>query len=113
MTSHSTRRRALAGRKLARMTAAVACATAVGLLPVLAAHADDGDRSERDHGYDHRDERGRSYQHRHHYGDGEGRGYEQQRWHTRHYHPIYAPPPVYYHREESPGVSVFIPWDLR
>ena len=83
----------------------LAFATVASVLPSQRAMADDrgyGDRGYGDHGYgDH----GR--------GDrGHDRGRHSGRWHERRY-PVYVPPPVYYPRDESPGISIVFPFEIR
>jgi hypothetical protein len=58
-------------------------------------------------------------------GDGYGRGYSRDNWHSgygrsdwrggAYYEPyaVYAPPPVYYPPQPSPGVSLFFPIQIR
>ena len=38
------------------------------------------------------------------------RGYQQSYYYSQ---PVYAPPPVYYDPQPSPGISLFFPLDLR
>ena len=98
--TYSTKRLALLRSSVARIAAALACATALGVLGVPSAVADEGgwgDRGGRRYGYGHENDRRQ----------------EQPRRHRHHYYPVYSPPPVYYRHEESPGISVFIPWDVR
>lgn len=40
------------------------------------------------------------------------RGHDRER-HAYHRYPVYAPPPVYYPRHESPGISLFFPFEIR
>lgn len=60
------------------------------------------------------------------HGRGEQRGHSQRAWrgdhdHNRHDYrrgygyaqPVYAPPPVYYEPQQSPGISLFLPITLR
>lgn len=66
-------------------------------------------------------------------GQADRHGNQNQRMHSRHYEggsyrreyrhgyrqpynyaqPVYAPPPVYYEQQQSPGISFFFPLDLR
>jgi hypothetical protein len=51
---------------------------------------------------------------RHNDGDGrDGRGNEQERREHHHRYPVYAPPPAYYPRQASPGISLFFPLEFR
>ena len=76
----------------------LAAAIAISLAGLIAqpAFADhDNDRGGRDEGDRH----------------GDRRGNEHHRSEHRRY-PVYAPEPIYYPRQESPGINVFIPfWD--
>ena len=94
--NHSTRPSPPRGFSGTRLALALACAVAFSVLAAPPALADRDDYSDRgDHGdrHDH------------------GRRHEQWREH-RHYE-VYAPPPVYYRREASPGITLCIPWDER
>jgi hypothetical protein len=61
--------------------------------------------ADNDHGHDNR-------------GDRDSRGHDRDHDHDRrsaHYqrYPVYAPPPAYYRREPSPGISLVFPIDIR
>jgi hypothetical protein len=86
-----TLNRSLAGRRLGLIAFALALASVVSVTAVRPAVADQRDG----------DDRGR-------------REHEEQRHGHRHeHHPIYAPAPIYYPRHESPGISLFLPFDVR
>jgi hypothetical protein len=95
-------RRALAGSTVARIAAALMFATVLIALPLRAAFADEDRRDDR--GY----ERGRGHQRSHE------RGRERDRERDREYYRyrVYAPPPVYYRHEESPGIRLFFPIEI-
>ena len=83
---------------VARLAMALALATVLGALPARPALADDHDDHEgHDRGYE------RGYEH----------GHEHRRWDEHQRYRIYAPPAVYYPREASPGISLFIPFEIR
>ena len=48
-------------------------------------------------------------------GDGHGheRGHRHERADEHHRYRMYAPPAVYYAREASPGITLFIPFEIR
>jgi hypothetical protein len=74
-----------------------ACTVSLATMMASPAYADhDNDRGERgERGEHQRSDRGHE---RHHSG--------------HHHYQVYAPGPVYYPRQESPGISLFIPlWD--
>lgn len=73
-----------------RLALALVFATALGALPVRSALADDHDG--RNHGHE--------------------RGYQHGRWDEHRRHRIYAPPAVYYPREASPGITLFLPFEI-
>ena len=92
---------------IGKIVMALAFASLIGGLsisPTLAARDDGRDRGawNADHGqrgqHDDREAYGRRAEYRRHY------RYEQ---------PVYAPPPVYYEPRQSPGISFFLPLDLR
>ena len=114
--TYSIRPAAGPSSRFTRFAVSFVFAAACGVLSVPTAVADDGDRG--DHGYrgDHeyggerddrseRGDRGDPGDRRDHW-----RGYE--RHYTRHY-AVYAPPVVYYRRETSPGINIFLPFDNR
>ena len=90
---HSSTQRAPRARPNVRglLTAAVAVSL-VGLI----AHPAYADNDRGDHGGDRHGDRDRD------------RGNDRHRVEHRRY-PVYAPAPVYYPREESPGINLFIP----
>ena len=85
-------RRSRGGPPISLAVALMAVISVAPVNPALADH-DNG----RDRGHEH------------------GRGYERahERYHEHRHYRVYAPPPVYYRREASPGVSLFLPFDLR
>jgi hypothetical protein len=82
------------GVTLRRIALAAALAVVIGAIPMKPAFADN-DRNDRDRHGDRRDR---------------DRGHDRGRGHYR-YH-VYAPPPVYYPREESPGIRLFFPIEI-
>ena len=102
----STVRQTLTGIRIRGI--AFALATAVCALPMQPAIAQDRDGHDRQVQSDreHRDDRYNQHD----------RGYQDQRRAPRyHYHqyPVYVPPPVYYPRHASPGISLFFPVEIR
>jgi hypothetical protein len=79
------------GHRAARIALALTLAVAVSLAPLRSAVANRGE------------------------GDDRGRHEQEQHRHRSHreHHPVYAPEPVYYPRHESPGVTLFLPFDIR
>jgi len=78
------------GYPFGRIALALAVGFAIGLVPLRSAIADHQD------------------------GDDRGRREHEQRHRSHHeHHPVYAPPSVYYPRHESPGISLFLPFDIR
>ncbi len=71
-------------------------ALVIGGLSITSALA----RDDRDHDRDHRHDR--------HEWRGDHHGYWQP-----YAQPVYVPPPVYYQPRQSPGISLFLPLDLR
>ncbi len=98
MNSHN-RRTGLARTLVGAQVLGVVMTAALGLAPVQQAVADDHRGDER--GDDRR-------QH------DRGRGH-QEHWQSRREprYPVYIPPPVYYPRHESPGVTLVFPFELR
>jgi hypothetical protein len=108
--------RALAGsagharRTIAAQRVLLACTTAM-LLTVASADAQDRQRGG--------DRRWQEQQQERQQGRHESRGRGQQRYERRegpayrYAEPVYAPPPVYYQPQSSPGISLFLPFDLR
>ncbi len=50
--------------------------------------------------------------------DDHGRGHDSRRGHSRppeirYAQPVYVPAPEYYEPQQSPGISLFLPFDLR
>jgi hypothetical protein len=77
-----------------KAAAVIAFAAVLGALPLRAAFADDDHR---------RDDR--EHQNRGHHHEEAGR---------RHYrYPVYAPPPIYRPRYESPGIRLVFPIEIR
>jgi hypothetical protein len=83
---HRVSRPTSTGGNVARIAAALLCATAVTALP-LRAIADD------DRGHD--------------------RGHERRHEEHRRHYEVYAPPPVYYPQVASPGISIVFPIRIR
>jgi len=86
--------------KVGVVAALLAFGTVAATLPAQQAAADDrgyGDRGDGDR--DHGDR-------------GHDRGRHSGRWHERRY-PVYAPPPVYYPLDESPGIRFVFPFEFR
>jgi len=84
------------GRRAARsafpgIALAVAVAAVVSILPLSQALADNDGR----HGNDSRGRRG-----------------PPPRMSRYHHYPVYAPPPVYYPRDDSPGIRLIFPIDI-
>jgi hypothetical protein len=88
----STQQAANVRPAIGRIAMALALASVIGGLSVTPALARDNDRRD-------------------------GRGHERDR--DRHEYrrpysqPVYAPPPVYYAPQQSPGISLFFPLDFR
>jgi hypothetical protein len=83
---------------LGKLVLALICATALGGMAATPAFARDDHRD--DHRNDHRND-GRHDRNWH----GNGYGYQSQ--------PVYVPPPVYYAPRPSPGISLFLPLNIR
>lgn len=86
---HSSTQRAPRARSTGR--GLLAAAIAVSLVGLIA-HPACADNDRGDHGGDRRGDRGN----------------DRHRVEHRRY-PVYAPAPIYYPREESPGINLFIP----
>ena len=90
-----------------RFGIALAVAGVLGAMAMSPAYADDhgrgdrGDRGGHDRGYD----RGH-WRHGYDRGDWRGNGYYEP-------YQVYAPPPVYYPPQPSPGISLFFPVHIR
>jgi len=84
---------------LGKLVLALVCAGTLGLA-ATPAFAEDHDRGRRDnHGNNGRHEgHDRNWR-------GNGYGYQSQ--------PVYVPPPVYYAPQPSPGISLFLPLNIR
>jgi hypothetical protein len=104
----STVRQPLNGICFRRIALALALATAVCALPMRPAIAQDrdghdrqvqSDREHRDDRYNHHDRR-----------DQDERRAPRYRYHQ---YPVYVPPPVYYPRHASPGISLVFPFEIR
>ena len=74
----------------------------------FAEHGDDHGRGNRHEGYGHRGWHGD--RDRDGYGGGGGYGYQQPYIYAQ---PVYVPPPVYYPPQQSPGISLFFPLNMR
>ena len=101
----STRRPTFAGYSVRKIAVVFAFATAVGALPMRSAFADQNERHD-----------DRQAQHERHYeGDRRNRserGFEHERSY-QHRYPVYVPPPAYYPRHPSPGITLFFPLEIR
>jgi hypothetical protein len=95
--------RYITGSALKRVAVAVAFAAIVSSLPLRVAFADDNDRR----GQDQHQDRGR-YDNQDH-----GRRGPPPRASRYHRYPVYAPPPVYYPRDDSPGIRLVFPINIR
>jgi hypothetical protein len=83
-----------------RTVTMVLCAAALFAGSALApAFADD------DHGHDNRGDHGSRGHDRDHDRDRHSDRYQR--------YPVYAPPPAYYRREPSPGISLVFPFEIR
>ena len=94
-----------------KILSALALAALVGglaLLPTAASAADRGNDHGNGRGHDDHGPR----ESRDHHHDDYGRRFD----HGGAYHyaqPVYVPPPVYYEPQQSPGISLFLPLDIR
>jgi hypothetical protein len=94
--------------KVGKIAMAVALASAIGGLGVTPAFGDETDHR------DNRDNRGRYAQDRGHNADRARHDYRGASHHPYQYaQPVYAPPPVYYAPQPSPGISLFFPITIR
>jgi len=84
-----------------KLVLALVCASTLGLA-ATPAFAEDHDRGRRDN---HRDNGRHEGHDRNWRGNGYGYGYQPQ--------PVYVPPPVYYAPQPSPGISLFLPLNIR
>ena len=95
------------GIRIRRTAFALALATAVCALPMRPAIAQDRNGHDRQVQSDreHRDDR---------YNQHDRRYQDQRRAPRYHYHqyPVYVPPPVYYPRHASPGITLFFPFEI-
>lgn len=87
----ANRQLAVYAATVTRMAVALVFASALAALPARPALADDHEGRDRGH----------------------ERGYQHGRWDEHHRYRIYAPPAVYYPREASPGITLFIPFEIR
>jgi hypothetical protein len=98
----------LTGIRIRRIAFALALATAVGALPMRPVIGQDRDGHDRHMQSDreHRDDR---------YNQHDDRYQDQRRAPRYRYHqyPVYVPPPVYYPRHASPGITLFFPFEIR
>ena len=107
----STERAGSRARMIGAMVMACAFASMIGALGTTPAFAKDDNRGRHD-GHDNHDwhaDHGR-YDHRPEY-----RPVYQPAYHHPYYRsqPVYIPPPVYYPPPPSPGLSLFLPFDIR
>jgi len=99
------------GRKVVMALALVTTLGGLSMSPALAAR-DDGDgrgnRDGRSGRHENRDQRQWQTDHRGNF------AYQRQYRHPYNYaQPVYVPPPVYYEPQQSPGINLFFPLDLR
>jgi hypothetical protein len=85
--------RAGKSRRASRILIALVCGSLIGAMPASPAFARDNDRRDV-----HRDD--------HH--DRNERGYRRPYYAA----PVYAPAPVYYPPQQSPGISLFLPLNI-
>jgi hypothetical protein len=92
---------------ISKMIMALVCASVMGGMAMRPALAKDNDKRA-----EHQD-KGRHKGESH--ADRDRRGYQRPYYPQRGYYsqPVYAPPPVYYAPEQSPGISIFLPLDIR
>ena len=104
----STLRQTFTNLRIRRIAFTLALATAIGALPMRPAIAQDRDGHDRQVQSDreHRDDR---------YNQHDRRDQDQRRAPRYRYHqyPVYVPPPVYYPRHASPGITLFFPFEIR
>jgi hypothetical protein len=82
---------------ISKIVMALAVVSVLGGMAITPALADnDGRQVRRDNGRHHGDRDRRVYRHPYNYAQ-----------------PVYAPPPVYYAPQQSPGISFFFPLDIR
>ncbi len=101
----------LTGRKVAVTLVFASLISGLSISPAMA---------ENDHGRGQGNRHGQNAEHEHHghhqrrsRGDREGRYQPQYRRPYYYNEPVYVPPTVYYERQQSPGISLFFPLDLR
>jgi hypothetical protein len=90
---------------ISKIVAALACASVMGGIAMTPAHARDNDdrKGHQDKGW-HKGER---------QGDRDRREYRPVYQRPYFYaQPVYAPPPVYYAPQPSPGISLFLPLNI-
>jgi len=99
-----------------KIAMALAFASAISILPISSAFADDdgghGRGGDQHEGYGRGDREGYGYRpgYQQPYGYGYRPGYQQPYGYAQ---PVYVPPPVYYPPQQSPGINLFLPLDLR
>ena len=101
----STLRQTLTDIRIRRLAFVLAAVCALPMRPAIAQDRDGHDRqvqSDREH----RDDR---------YNQHDRRDQDQRRTPRYRYHqyPVYVPPPVYYPRHASPGITLFFPLEIR
>jgi hypothetical protein len=93
------------GPTISKIVMALAVASVMGGMAITPALGDNYDRQ------GHRDNGRHNGQWR---GDRDRRDYRPEHQHPYYYsQPVYAPPPVYYAPQPSPGISFFFPLDIR
>ena len=97
------------GKALAALIASsVVCGVAgISMMPT---HAEDNDRRDEHHDNGNHKDRGQGDRDRDRDRSRDRREYEQPLYYPQ---PVYAPPVVYYPPRQSPGISLFVPLDIR
>lgn len=94
---------------LGKIVMAVAFTSAIGALGMTPAFAKDNDRHDNRHDRNWRGDHDR-YDHRPDYRPVYRPVYQHPYYYSQ---PVYVPPPVYYPPPPSPGISLFLPFDIR
>jgi len=102
----STKQARILRPTISKIVMALVCASVMGATAMMPAHAKDNDgrKGRQDKGW-HKGER---------QGDRD-RGEYRPEYQRPYYYsqPVYAPPPVYYAPQPSPGISLFLPLNIR